>query len=251
MFILGYGITFDVEDLAFAVLDRDGTPQSRDYVQNLSGSRYFIEHPAIRDPAELEQRMQSGELSVAFEMPPDFGKDLKRGRSPQIGVWIDGAMPFRGETIQGYVQGLNLQYLRDLARRTRGDIPQITAADIEVRYRYNQDFKSIYAMVPAVIPAILMALGVVREKELGSITNLYATPVTRLEFLLGKQLPYIGVSMINFFVIWVFSGGIYSVATGTSLELHKAPIAIVDEDRSPLSERIINLRRFSKMGNET
>ncbi len=206
MFILGYGITFDVEDLAFAVLDRDGTPQSRDYVQNLSGSRYFIEHPAVRDPAELEQRMKSGELSVAFEIPPDFGKDLKRGRSPQIGVWIDGAMPFRGETIRGYVQGLHLQYLSDLARRTRGDIPQITAADIEVRYRYNQDFKSIYAMVPAVIPillvfipAILMALGVVREKELGSITNLYATPVTRLEFLLGKQLPYIGVSMINFF----------------------------------------------------
>ena len=206
MFILGYGITFDVEDLAFAVLDRDGTPQSRDYVQNLSGSRYFIEHPAIRDPAELEQRMQSGELSVAFEIPPDFGKDLKRGRSPQIGVWIDGAMPFRGETIRGYMQGLHLQYLSDLARRTRGDIPQMTAAAIEVRYRYNQDFKSIYAMVPAVIPillvfipAILMALGVVREKELGSITNLYATPVTRLEFLLGKQLPYIGVSMINFF----------------------------------------------------
>ena len=191
--------------------------------------------------------MQSGELSVAFEMPPDFGKDLKRGRSLQIGVWIDGAMPFRGETIRGYVQGLNLQYLRNLARRTRGDIPQITAADIEVRYRYNQDFKSIYAMVPAIIPillvfipTILMALGVVREKELGSITNLYATPVTRLEFLSGKQLPYIGVSMINFFVIWVFSGGIYSVATGTSLELHKAPIAIVVEDRSPLSERIIN-----------
>lgn len=206
MFILGYGITFDVEDLAFAVLDRDGTPQSRDYVQNLSGSRYFIEHPAVRDPAELEQRMKSGELSVAFEIPPDFGKDLKRGRSPQIGVWIDGAMPFRGETIRGYMQGLHRQYLSDLARRTRGDIPQITAADIEVRYRYNQDFKSIYAMVPAVIPillvfipAILMALGVVREKELGSITNLYATPVTRLEFLLGKQLPYIGVSMINFF----------------------------------------------------
>ena len=206
LFILGYGITFDVEDLAFAVLDRDGTPQSRDYVQNLSGSRYFIEHPAIRDPTELEQRMQSGELSVAFEIPPDFGKDLKRGRSPQIGVWIDGAMPFRGETIRGYMQGLHLQYLSDLARRTRGDIPQMTAAAIEVRYRYNQDFKSIYAMVPAVIPillvfipAILMALGVVREKELGSITNLYATPVTRLEFLLGKQLPYIGVSMINFF----------------------------------------------------
>ena len=71
-----------------------------------------------------------------------------------------------------------------------------------MRYRYNQDFQSLYAMVPAIIPlllmfvpAILTALGVVREKELGSITNLYVTPVTRLEFLLGKQLPYVAVAM--------------------------------------------------------
>lgn len=206
MFVLGYGITLDVEDLAFAVLDRDQTPQSRDYIQNIAGSRYFVEHAAIRDPAALETRMKSGELSVALEIPPGFGRDLKRGRSPQIGVWIDGAMPFRGETIRGYLQGLHLQYLADLSRRTQGEAPRLGAADIVVRYRYNQDFRSINAMVPAVIPlllvfipSILMAIGVVREKELGSITNFYATPVTRLEFLLGKQLPYIVVSMISFF----------------------------------------------------
>ncbi len=233
MFILGYGITFDVEDLAFAVLDRDQTPDSRDYLQNMSGSRYFIERPGIRNPAELERRMESGELSVALEIPPSFGKDLKGGRSPKIGVWIDGAMPFRGETIRGYVQGLHLQYLGDLALRTLGEVPQLVPADIEVRYRYNQDFKSLYAMVPAIIPlllvfipAILMALGVVREKELGSITNLYATPVTRLEFLLGKQLPYIGVSMISFFglvalAIFVFAvplkGSLFALTVGALL----------------------------------
>ncbi|SEA26967.1 ribosome-dependent ATPase [Desulfuromusa kysingii] len=206
MFILGYGITLDVENLPFAVLDRDQSPQSRDYIQNISGSRYFIERPALYDQAELEQRMRSGELSVAYEIPPDYGKDLKRGRTPEIAVWIDGAMPYRAETTRGYVEGMHYAYILDLAQRTLGGIPRISYADIAVRYRYNQDFKSIYAMVPAVIPlllifipAILMALGVVREKELGSITNLYATPVTRLEFLLGKQLPYIGVSMISFF----------------------------------------------------
>ena len=101
---------------------------------------------------------------------------------------------------------MNYDYLIQLARRTLGEVPAQTIADVEMRYRYNQDFKSLYAMVPAVIPlllmfipAIMMALGVVREKELWSITNLYATPVTRLEFLLGKQLPYIGLSMISFF----------------------------------------------------
>ena len=206
MFILGYGITFDVEDLAFAVLDRDQTPESRDYIQNIAGSRYFIERPPISDPAELERRMRSGELSLALEFPPGFGKDLLSGRSTEIGVWIDGAMPFRGETIRAYVQGMHLDYLAALATRTLGGVPTLVPADIEVRYRYNQDFKSLYAMVPAVIPlllvfipAILMALGVVREKELGSITNLYATPVTRFEFLIGKQLPYIGVSLLSFF----------------------------------------------------
>lgn len=205
MFIMGYGLTLDVEDLSFAVLDRDQTPQSRDYIQNMSGSRYFIEHSPIQSEAELDRRMVNGELSVALEIPPNFGKDITRGHNVEVGVWVDGAMPFRGETVRGYVEGMNYDYLAQLARRRFGEVPTTSVANLEVRYRYNQDFKSLYAMVPAVIPlllvfipAILMALAVVREKELGSITNLYATPVTRLEFLLGKQLPYIGVSMISF-----------------------------------------------------
>ena len=95
MLALGYGITMDVDDISFAVLDWDQTPASRDYVQNISGSRYFVEHPAIIDDADMAQRMRSGELSLALEIPPNFGKDLKRGRMPEVGAWIDGAMPFR------------------------------------------------------------------------------------------------------------------------------------------------------------
>jgi ribosome-dependent ATPase len=206
MFILGYGITFDVEDLSFAVMDQDQTPESRDYIQNMAGSRYFIQKGDIHSPAELDRRMRSGEISVAVEIPPNFGQQLKRNRKPEIVVWIDGAMPFRAETIKGYVTGTYYAYLTDLSLRTYGVVPNLVPADIASRYRYNQDFKSIEAMVPAVIPlllvfipAILMALGVVREKELGSITNLYVTPVTRLEFVIGKQLPYILVSMVSFF----------------------------------------------------
>ena len=205
MFILGYGITLDVEDLSFAVLDLDRTPQSRDYIQNIAGSRYFVRHPDIENAIKLEQRMRSGELSLAIEIPPGFGRQLKRGRKPEIGVWIDGSMPFRAETIRGYIQGTHYAYMTDLSLRTYGIVPSTIPANIVSRYRYNQSFKSLDAMVPAIIPlllvfipAILMALGVVREKELGSITNLYVTPVTRLEFLLGKQLPYILVSMVSF-----------------------------------------------------
>ena len=235
MFIIGYGINLDVEDIRFAVLDRDRSPQSRDYIQNISGSRYFIEHPPISSPAELDQRMASDELSVALEIPPGFGKDLKRGHRVKVGTWIDGAMPFRAETIRGYMTGMNYDYLRQLARRTLGEVPALSAADIEMRYRYNQDFKSIYAMVPAVIPlllvfipSILTALGVVREKELGSITNLYATPVTRLEFLLGKQLPYIIISMINFFGLVALAVFIFGVPLkGSFLTLSLAALIFV------------------------
>ncbi|MDG9852609.1 ribosome-associated ATPase/putative transporter RbbA [Pseudomonas nitroreducens] len=203
MFIIGYGINMDVEDLTYAVLDRDQTTTSQAYALNIAGSRYFIEKQAIQDPDDLERRLRSGDISLAVEIPPNFGRDLKRGADPAIGVWIDGAMPTRANTVLGYVQGLHASYLAD---RQNGNAASTgAAASTEVRYRYNPDVESLKAMVPAVIPlllimipAMLTALGVVREKELGSITNLYVTPVTRLEFLLGKQLPYIGMGMINF-----------------------------------------------------
>ena len=206
-FVLGGGISMDVENLKFAVLDHDQTPQSRDYIHNISGSRYFIEQPALKDSNDLEKRMESGKISVAIEIPSGFGKDLIQGRNPQIGAWVDGAMPYRGETIKGYIQGLHAKYLQQLASE-QSSSGQTASSNLELRYRYNQDFKSLYAMVPAIIPlllmlipAILMALGIVREKELGSITNLYVTPVTKFEFLIGKQLPYIVLSMISYFLM--------------------------------------------------
>jgi ribosome-dependent ATPase len=218
MLVLGYGLSFDVEDLTFAVLDHDRTPESRAYVDNIAGSRYFNRQTDAASEAELEQRMRSGKLAVALILPAGYGRALKLGQSPEVGVWIDGAMPFRGETIHGYLQGMHLQYLIQLATQLRVDISALQPAGFQARYRYNQDFRSLNAMVPAMIPillifipSILMALGVVREKELGSITNLYASPVTRLEFLLGKQLPYILLSMISFIGLVLLSVTLFQV----------------------------------------
>jgi len=223
MFVLGYGISMDVEGLRFAVLDRDGSPESRAYVQNIAGSRYFIERPPLAGDDEIDRRMRAGELALALEIPAGFGRDLRLGRRPEIGVWVDGAMPYRGETIRGYVEGLHRKYVGELSLESGGRAAA-QPASLQARYRYNQDFKSIYAMVPAVIPlllifipAILMALGVVREKELGSITNLYVTPVTRLEFLLGKQLPYIVMSMASFFLLLLQAVLIFGVPVKGSL----------------------------------
>ncbi len=206
MMVLGYGMTLDVNNLAFAALDRDDSTESRDYVENIAGSRYFVRRPPLATAADIDGRLKRGELALAIEIPPGFGRDVKRGRAPEIGVWVDGAMPFRGETIRGYVQGVHQDYLARLA--AAGEAPRAPGATLEMRYRYNQDFRSLDAMVPGTIPllllfvpAILAALAVVREKELGSITNFYVTPVTRLEFLLGKQLPYVAIAMVSFGVL--------------------------------------------------
>ncbi len=205
MFIMGYGISMDVENLSFAVLDRDQTTSSRDYTLNLYGSRYFQERPPISDYDELDRRMKSGELTLAIEIPPNFGRDLDRGSPVQVGVWIDGAMPQRAETVRGYMQGIHASWLSDKAAHELGQRDSNALANIETRFRYNPDIKSIVSMVPAVIPlllllipAILTALSIVREKDLGSIVNFYVTPTTRLELLLGKQFPYIALGMINF-----------------------------------------------------
>ncbi len=226
MFIMGYGISMDVENLSFAVLDRDQTTVSRDYTLNLAGSRYFIEHAPITDYGDLDRRMRAGELTLAIEIPPGFGRDIARGRQVEIGVWIDGAMPMRAETVQGYVQGMHSQWLAS-------KVEAASPATVETRFRYNPDVESLKAMVPGVIPillllipAMLAALSVVREKELGSVVNLYVTPVTKLEFLLGKQLPYVGLAMLNFLLLTVLAVTIFGVPlTGSFLTLALGAVA--------------------------
>ncbi len=235
MFIMGYGISMDVEDLRFAVLDRDQTLSSQGWSQNIAGSRYFIEQAPLHSYDELDRRMRDGELAVAIEIPPNFGRDIARGTPVQIGVWVDGAMPNRAETVRGYVQAMHLAWLQEMAGRQSSPQRDTSLISIETRYSYNPDVKSLPAIVPAVIPLLLMmipamlsALSVVREKELGSIINLYVTPTTRSEFLLGKQLPYIVLGMFNFFLLCALSVFVFGVAhKGSFLTLTLAALLYV------------------------
>ncbi|EPV8484494.1 ribosome-associated ATPase/putative transporter RbbA [Klebsiella quasipneumoniae] len=235
MFIMGYGISMDVEDLRFAVLDRDQTLSSQGWSQNIAGSRYFIEQAPLRSYDELDRRMRDGELAVAIEIPPNFGRDIARGTPVQIGVWVDGAMPNRAETVRGYVQAMHLAWLQEMAGQQSSPNRETSLISIETRYRYNPDVKSLPAIVPAVIPLLLMmipamlsALSVVREKELGSIINLYVTPTTRSEFLLGKQVPYIMLGMFNFFLLCALSVFVFGVShKGSFLTLSLAALLYV------------------------
>jgi ribosome-dependent ATPase len=224
MVAMGYGISFDVERIRYAVLDWDRTPESRAYLEHFAASRYFLTEAPVSDDADLLRRLQSGRLTLAIVIPPGFGRDLKRERVPEVGFWIDGAVPFRGDTIRGYVRGVHRDYLEDRSRRRLGIELETSPVEIETRFRYNQEFRSVYAMVPGIlmlllimIPATMTAVGVVREKELGSITNLYATPTTGIEFLLGKQLPYIGLAVLSYVTLLLMALLLFEVPLKGSL----------------------------------
>jgi ribosome-dependent ATPase len=204
MVVFGWGISLDVDHLPFAVLDSDNTSASRDYADSFRGSYYFTEKRPLFNYQELNRRLRNGELRFALDIPSGYQRDVQRGRQPEVNAVIDAAMPFRAETTRSYIEGVHGQYQARL-RDQKGLPPAASPMQLETRALFNQDFKSIYAMVPGdimlllmLIPSMLTALSVVREKELGSIANFYAAPASRTEFLFGKQLPYVTVALIQF-----------------------------------------------------
>ncbi len=231
MVVMGFGVGMDVNNLRYAVLDLDQSTLSQNYQLDLAGSTYFLEQPPLTSYEDLDRRMKSGELAMALEIPPGFARDVARGKAITIGAWFDGTMPSRAETVQGYLQGMHQFWLTEQARRQYGTAAT-SKVSVEARFRYNPDVKSLPAMVPAVIPmlllmlpAMLTALAVVREKEMGSIINLYVTPVTRSEFLLGKQMPYVGLAMLNFLTMTLLAVTLFGVPiSGSFLTLATASL---------------------------
>ena len=201
-----WGISFDVGKLKFAVLDQDKTYESRALVEQFSASDYFQQVADLNSRAATNQMLSSGQARLAIEIPPNFGQRLLQGKKPEVAFYVDGSMPFTGENIVGYSQGIVAQYVTDFYRRQGINIP--SAAEIEVRFVYNQTFKSVNAISPGLImltlmmiPSMMTALGVVREKEIGSITNLYASPASVRQYLLGKQIPYVVLALISYTIL--------------------------------------------------
>ena len=230
MIVFGYGISFDVENLSYAALDYDNTPESRVYLEN------FAELAVLQSARAAEERSRSGgapargAIKLAIEIPSGFGRDLRRGRPTDVAVWLDGAQPFRAETSRGYVEGVHQAFLREIARY-EGEPPAQPPANVEFRFRYNQEFRSVFAIVPGVmmmllvlIPAVMTALGVVREKELGSITNLYVTPTRGLEFCWASSCPTSAIALINFVTLLALALFLFEVPVkGSVAALTLAP----------------------------
>ncbi|MCW1844093.1 ribosome-associated ATPase/putative transporter RbbA [Prosthecomicrobium hirschii] len=232
--VFAFGISFDVENLTYAAFDRDQSIESRDLLRALSGSRYFEERAPVASEAEADRRLINGELRLVISIPPGFGRDLLQGRRPEIGFIVDGANTFRAETVRSYVQGVVLGYATEkLQASPLGSAATAEAVAFVPRFAYNQAFLSVNAITPGVImlllvliPAMMTALGVVREKEIGSIANLRASPARVAEFLIGKQLPYAALGLaagLAMVAIAVFAFGVpfrgsgLALAAGTAL----------------------------------
>ena len=233
MAAVSWGVSFDVQNLKFAVYDRDQTAQSRQLTEYFSGSRYFIEQPPIQSEEEIDTVLKSSKAVLVIDIPSGFGRDLERGQKPEVGFYIDGAMPFNATNIRGYVGSLITAYTKDRIAATGTPVSLDPPASVEPRFMYNQDFDSINAISPGVmmmvlmmIPAMMAAVGVVREREIGSIANFYASPASAAQYLVGKQLPYIAVGMVNFaaaflmMVLWFgvpLKGSFLALTLGTLL----------------------------------
>ncbi len=220
--LLGYQLSLDVKGLLVAVVDHDRSPWSREYIDGLVHSEYFRLVGVLDRAAEGREWMRSGRARVVIDIPPDFGRRLSAGEPTAVGVTVDGSFPTRGQIGSGYVEAINALHnerlLRDyLARHGAGDA-SLWPVRMDLAVWYNPTLESKNFIVPGMLVVILMifppllsALLIVRERESGTILNLYCSPVGRGDILAGKALPYVAVSFLDFLVIFAASLWIFQV----------------------------------------
>ncbi|WP_439287649.1 ribosome-associated ATPase/putative transporter RbbA [Lonepinella sp. BR2904] len=212
-------ISFDINPTNFTVLDRDNTQLSRKLIETFEGSSYFIrQNNDIHETHEINPTIQRHISKLVIEIPDGFGEKLLRGQSPEVSLIIDGAYPSTAENLVSSAAGVVNQFNRELMIEDGATINSTSVA--EIRMMYNQDFKSIFAMTPGIImlammmiPPMMTALSVVREKEMGTIMNLYGSPATKFQFLFGKQIPYVVIAFAS-----------YLLMVATAIFIFKVPI---------------------------
>lgn len=227
MLVFGYGLVLDVEDIPFAVLDEDHSAMSRDYLSRFTQSRYFSFRGYVDDPRVLDRWLTDKQIRVGIIVPERFQEQLAAGEAVDVQTLLDGTFPLHTDIAKGYVIAINQAFSEDLlvdfVSRRRGLAREqarriVQPIRVEVRYLYNEEVRSAWSMVPALVMFTLMvssplltALGVVREKETGSVFNIYSSTVSRAEFLTGKILPYVGIALVNVWVLWGMAVVIFQV----------------------------------------
>jgi len=242
MFMFGYGLSLDVENIPFAIVDHDKTHLSRDYTYKFAKSRYFNLKAYTEDGRKLDKMLDKGIVRMGLIIPEHFQENLSAGRRADVQFLIDGTLPYRTKITKGYVivmnAAFNSEILSSYITKTMGiSLKQakqkLNPIGLQVRYFYNEPVKSIYSLAPALMgmilfmsPPFLTALGIVREKESGSIYNIYSSTVTRFEFLIGKLFPYVIISIINANILWIMAVSLFGVPFKGNLPFFAAATAI-------------------------
>lgn len=225
--VFGNGLVLDVERIPLAVMDHDRTALSREYLSRFMESRYFDFRAFLEHEREIDPLLQRGSIRAALIVPERFQERLRAGDTTSVQSLLDGSFPLRADITKGYIIAINSAFTRELRiehlARTHG-VARSQAellsepVRLEVRYLYNERVDSTWSMVPALVMFSLMisaplltALGVVREKESGSIYNIYSSTVSRLEFLIGKLAPYLLISTINALLLWLIAVVLFEV----------------------------------------
>jgi drug efflux transport system permease protein len=215
MMVFGYAATLEVKHVQFAVLDRDNTQESREFVSRLTASRYFDLMLRAQRPEELRQGIDRGDFLLAIQIDSGFAQDLRGSKGAQVQVIVDSTNSNTALVGLGYVNEISAQfaqqYQRDRIRRTNPQLMSIIPhVDLEERPWFNEGFDSRWFFVPGVIGNLMLvmvmnltAFAVVREREIGTLEQIMVTPIRRWEFILGKTLP--------FFLIGVFDAGLISL----------------------------------------
>ena len=205
--LFGYGVSLDLKHLPVYAFDRDGTQVSQDLLKRFQSSNYFRIAKVVNSYPELPQAIDSGKATLAIIIPHDFSERLHDGGPVEIQAIVDASDDNTANLAVGYAQGVLQGYSSDLQvewRERRGLPRQFVPLSMDVRTWFNEDLESsafivpgVLALVMTVIGAFLTSLTVAREWERGTMEQLISTPVTLLEIMLGKLLPYFVIGMVD------------------------------------------------------
>jgi ABC-2 type transport system permease protein len=202
LLVLSYALNNDLRNVRVAVLDEDRTPESRELADALWESDVFVPGPPLADGADLASALQLGRCDLAVRIPAGFARDVAQGRSPAVGVHVDGSNSSTGGRAAGYAEMI-------LARAAAGK--EVRTAGV-VRFFYNPELETRLYMVPGIIvmlvtiiSALVTGMAVVREKELGTLEQVRVTPLGSLQFIAGKTLPYALIAFVDLVLATAFA----------------------------------------------
>jgi len=222
MILLGLGFVLDVKNLPVAFYDQDRSTLSRDYIYSFTNSEYFHLVGFVENPEQLDRMIRSAQVRAVVVIPPDFSRKLDGGYPVGVQILVDGSFATRAMIVTGYVAAIDSQFNAQLAANylaRQGAVnTTIVPVSVEGRVWYNPSLETKNSIVPGLLvitlmfyPSLLAALVVVREKERGTIFNLYCSPVRRWEVIAGKAVPYIGVALVDYFLLFALSLAVFKV----------------------------------------